>query len=362
MNLKRLKALTYKESLQVFRDPSSILIAFILPLILLFLMGYAVSLDARKIPIAIISKSNSELSQKLISSFISSNFFEVDLSKNKDIYLEQMQKSKIKAILTLNNDFGKNSKYDIQIITDGTEPNGAGLAQNYISAVIKLWAKANNIYNKENIILESRYWFNPPLSSRYFLLPGSIAIIMTLIGTLLTALVIAREWERGTMEALMATPATMSEILIGKLIPYFILGMFSMLLCFIVAYFWYEIPFMGSFFILIILSSIYLFSSLSIGLLISTLAKNQFVAAQMLLIVGFLPAFILSGFLFEIGNMPQWLQYITSIIPARYFVESLQTIFLAGNIYEIFIFDAFIMILISALLFAFVLKKSKKAL
>ena len=254
MNLKRLKALTYKESLQVFRDPSSILIAFILPLILLFLMGYAVSLDARKIPIAIISKSNSELSQKLISSFISSNFFEVDLSKNKDIYLEQMQKSKIKAILTLNNDFGKNSKYDIQIITDGTEPNGAGLAQNYISAVIKLWAKANNIYNKENIILESRYWFNPPLSSRYFLLPGSIAIIMTLIGTLLTALVIAREWERGTMEALMATPATMSEILIGKLIPYFILGMFSMLLCFIVAYFWYEIPFMGSFFILIILN------------------------------------------------------------------------------------------------------------
>ena len=362
MNLKRLKALTYKESLQVFRDPSSILIAFILPLILLFLMGYAVSLDARKIPIAIISKSNSELSQKLISSFISSNFFEVDLSKNKDIYLEQMQKSKIKAILTLNNDFGKNSKYDIQIITDGTEPNGAGLAQNYISAAIKLWAKANNIYNKENIILESRYWFNPPLSSRYFLLPGSIAIIMTLIGTLLTALVIAREWERGTMEALMATPATMSEILIGKLIPYFILGMFSMLLCFIVAYFWYEIPFMGSFFILIILSSIYLFSSLSIGLLISTLAKNQFVAAQMSLIVGFLPAFILSGFLFEIGNMPQWLQYITSIIPARYFVESLQTIFLAGNIYEIFIFDAFIMILISALLFAFVLKKSKKAL
>lgn len=362
MNLKRLKALTYKESLQVFRDPSSILIAFILPLILLFLMGYAVSLDARKIPIAIISKSNSELSQKLISSFISSNFFEVDLSKNKNIYLEQMQKSKIKAILTINNDFGKNNIYNIQIITDGTEPNGAGLTQNYISAVIKLWAKENKILNKENIILQPRYWFNAPLSSRYFLLPGSIAIIMTLIGTLLTALVIAREWERGTMEALMATPATMSEILIGKLIPYFILGMFSMLLCFIVAYFWYKIPFMGSFFILIILSSIYLFSSLSIGLLISTLAKNQFVAAQMSLIVGFLPAFILSGFLFEIGNMPQWLQYITSIIPARYFVESLQTIFLAGNIYEIFIFDAFVMILISALLFAFVLKKSKKAL
>lgn len=362
MNLKRLKALLIKESLQVFRDPSSILIAFILPLLLLFLMGYAVSLDARKIPVAIISKSNSELSQKLISSFYSSKFFEVDLSKDKEFYINELQKGKIKAILSINNDFGKNNKYDLQIITDGSEPNSAGLIQNYVNGVIKLWAKNNNIVNKENIQLLTRYWFNTPLSSRYFLLPGSIAVIMTLIGTLLTALVIAREWERGTMEALMATPATMAEIIVGKLIPYFILGMFSMLLCFIVAYFWYEIPFIGSFFILIILSSIYLFASLSIGLLISTLAKNQFVAAQVSIIAGFLPAFILSGFLFEIGNMPQWLQHITLIVPARYFVESLQTIFLTGNIYEIFIFDIIAMILISILFFTLVLKKSKKGL
>lgn len=362
MKLKRLKALIYKESLQIFRDPSSILIAFVLPLLLLFLMGYAVSLDARKIPIAIISKTNSELSQKLISSFTNSKFFEVNLSKNKNIYLEEIQKNNIKAILSLNNDFGKNNIYNIQIITDGSEPNSASLVQNYITKVIKLWAINNNIVNKENIQILSRYWFNTPLSSRYFLLPGSIAVIMTLIGTLLTALVIAREWERGTMEALMATPITMSEIIVGKLIPYFILGMFSMLICFFVAYFWYKIPFMGSFWILILLSSIYLFSSLSIGLLISTLAKNQFVAAQMSIIAGFLPAFILSGFLFEIGNMPQWLQYITLIVPARFFVESLQTIFLAGNIYEIFIFDTIAMILISALFFTLVLKKTKKGL
>jgi ABC-2 type transport system permease protein len=240
MNLKRLKALFKKESLQIFRDPSSILIAFILPLLLLFLMGYAVSLDARKIPIAIISKSNSELSQKLISSFISSKYFEVDLDKNKNLYIEKMQEGKIKAILSLNNDFGKNNNFDIQVITDGSEPNSAGLIQNYVNGVIKLWAKNNNIANKENIQLLTRYWFNTPLSSRYFLLPGSIAVIMTLIGTLLTALVIAREWERGTMEALMATPTTMSEIIVGKLIPYFILGMFSMLLCFVVAYYWYR--------------------------------------------------------------------------------------------------------------------------
>lgn len=362
MNLKRLKALFKKESLQIFRDPSSILIAFILPLLLLFLMGYAVSLDARKIPIAIISKSNSELSQKLISSFISSKYFEVDLDKNKNLYIEKMQEGKIKAILSLNNDFGKNNNFDIQVITDGSEPNSAGLIQNYVNGVIKLWAKNNNIANKENIQLLTRYWFNTPLSSRYFLLPGSIAVIMTLIGTLLTALVIAREWERGTMEALMATPATMSEIIVGKLIPYFILGMFSMLLCFVVAYFWYQIPFIGSFWILLILSAIYLFSSLSIGLLISTTAKNQFVAAQISIIAGFLPAFLLSGFLFEIGNMPIWLQTLTLIVPARYFVESLQTIFLAGNIYEIFISNIISMILIGTFFFLLVLKKSKKGL
>lgn len=362
MNFRRLKAILIKESLQVFRDPSSILIAFILPLILLFLMGYAVSLDARKIPIAIISKSNSELSQKLISSFISSRYFEVDLAKNRDFYIEKMQEGKVKAILSLDNDFGKNSNFDIQVITDGTEPNSAGLVQNYVNGVVKLWAQNNSIVNKENIQLLTRFWFNAPVSSRYFLLPGSIAVIMTLIGTLLTALVIAREWERGTMEALMATPATMSEIIVGKLIPYFILGMFSMLLCFVVAYFWYEIPFMGSFWILTLLSAIYLFSSLSIGLLISTLAKNQFVAAQVSIIAGFLPAFILSGFLFEIGNMPPWLQTLTLIVPARYFVESLQTIFLAGNIYEIFISNIISMILIGAFFFLLVLRKSKKGL
>jgi ABC-2 type transport system permease protein len=164
------------------------------------------------------------------------------------------------------------------------------------------------------------------------------------------------------MEALLSTPTTTSEIIFGKIIPYFILGMFALVLCFIVAYFWYKIPFMGSFWMLILLSSIYLFSSLGTGLLISTLAKNQFVAAQMSLVIGFLPAFILSGFLFEIGNMPQWLQNLTLIVPARYFVESLQTIFLAGDIYEIFIFDIFAMLLISTVLFAFIFKNTKKGL
>ncbi len=362
MNLKRLKSLLLKESLQIFRDSSSILIAFVLPLILLFLMGYAVSLDANKTPISIVSNSSSKDASTLLNSFMGSKYFVVNISKNLPLEIDNMQKGKIKAILHIDENFGVNNQYNIQLLLDGTEPNGAGLTQNYIGKVVQLWAKNSNLIKEEAIKIVSRYWFNPPMLSRYSLIPGSIAIVMTLIGTLLTALIVAREWERGTMEAIMATPASISEIILGKLIPYYILGMLSMLLCFVVAYFWYEIPFLGSFFMLLVLSSIYLISSLLIGLTISTLAKNQFVAAQIALIAGFLPSFLLSGFLFEIGNMPYFLQALTLIIPARYFVEALQTIFLVGDVYEIFIVDIIAMLFVSLLFFIIILRKLKKDL
>lgn len=362
MNRRRLKALLIKESLQVIRDPSSILIAVIIPLVLLFLMGYAVSLDARNIPTGIVMHSNGEAAQRLTSSFLGSPYFKVSVGKNKKEMLDAMQHGELKALLFVDENFGKNGHYRIQILTDGTEPSVAGLAQNYAMGVIERWAQSLGIVHSKQIQIESRYWFNEPVSSRYYLVPGSIAIVMTLVGTLLTALVIAREWERGTMEAMMATPATMKEIIVGKLVPYFFLGMGSMLLCFFVAYFWYEIPFVGSFVILLLLSALYLFPALSIGLLISTAAKNQFVAAQVSLIAGFLPAFLLSGFLFEIHNMPEFLHYFTLLIPARYFVDALQTIFLAGNIYSIFFFNMLGMLLTGAFFFAIVLKKTKKGL
>ena len=362
MDARRLKALVVKESLQVFRDPSAILIAFVLPLILLFLMGYAVSLDAKRIPLGLICDSDSEAAHELVNAFVHSPSFETHIGKEPERFKQMMQNGAIRAILHIDETFGKNGDYRLQVLADGSEPSMAGMAQNYANGIIRLWAAEEIPESKRAIAVESRYWFNPPVSSRYFLLPGSIAVIMTLIGTLLTALVIAREWERGTMEALMATPASMVEIIVGKLFPYFLLGMGAMLLCFSVAVFWYEIPFMGSFWILLLLGAVYLFPALSVGLLISTLAKNQFVAAQIAIIAGFLPAFILSGFLFEITNMPQWLQTITYLIPARYFVQSLQTLFLAGNIYELFAADILRMLLIGSFFFALVVKKSVKGL
>lgn len=362
MNPRRLRALIIKESLQVIRDPSSILVAFILPLILLFLMGYALSLDVKKIPLAIITNSNSEAAQKLVASFTHSKFFKVSIGQISKPYVTMMEDGTIRALIHIDAEFGKNAQYNIQVISDGSEPTIAGMTQKYCYGIIQLWAKESIPRPMNTISVESHYWFNPPLSSRYFLLPGSIAVVMTLIGTLLTALVVAREWERGTMEALMATPTSMIELIIGKLFPYFILGMGSMLLCFFVAYFWYEIPFLGSFWMLLVLSATYLLTALSIGLLISTIAKNQFVAAQASILIGFLPAFLLSGFLFEIQNMPVWLQTLTYIFPARYFVESLQTLFLVGNIYEIFLFDIAVMAAISVLLLLLIVQKSKKEL
>jgi len=363
MNRRRLQALLLKETLQMLRDPSSILIAIVIPLVLLFLMGYAVSLDAKNISLGVVNHSSSDASTKLISSFGGSKFFNVEIEKNKKAFIKKMQKGKLKALLFIDEDFGKNHTYKIQLITDGSEPSIAGLAQNYAAGVVTLWSQTLSQKSSHyQINVQSRYWFNAPVSSRYFLVPGSIAIVMTLVGTLLTALVIAREWERGTMEAMMATPASMTEIIIGKLIPYFFLGMSSMLLCFAVAYYWYEIPFMGNFFILLLISAIYLFPSLSIGLLVSTIAKNQFVAAQVSLVMGFLPAFLLSGFLFEIHNMIEPIQFLTYIIPARYFVDSLQTIFLAGDIYHIFFHSVIGMLLVGTLFFTLVLKKTKKRL
>jgi ABC-2 type transport system permease protein len=362
MDKIRLKALIKKESLQMRRDPSTLLIAFILPLLLLFLMGYAVSLDVKNISIGIISKSQSGYAKTLVESFRGSKFFITVESKDKELLKNMLQNGNIKALLEIDDGFGKDNNYKMQLLIDAVEPNLAGFIQKYASGVINHWAKQNGVVTVNEIKIESRYWFNLPVSSRYFLIPGSIVVIVTMIGTLLTSLVIAREWERGTIEVMMTTPATMLEIIMGKIVPYFILAMGSVAICFLVAYFWYEIPFKGSLVILFLMSALYLFPALASGLLISTLTKNQFVAAQISLVSSFLPAFLLSGFLFEIENMPSWLQVLTHIIPARYFVNSIQTLFLAGNVYEIFLKSVIGIIAIGAVFFFAVFIKSKKGL
>jgi len=365
---RRFKALFVKETLQIIRDPSSILIAVVLPLILLFLMGYAISLDSKNIPIGIVVEKSSTHSQSLVDTFTVSPSFDIKIDTNRVAFDQLIQEGSIRAIIVLPASFEKDllrGRPQMQIIVDGTEPNIAGFVQKYTLGVWKNWMLQEQLSKKQNtpaIAIETRYWFNAPLLSSYFLLPGSIAIILTLIGTLLTALVVAREWERGTMEAIMSTPITIIELLLGKLIPYFLLGMLSMVICVVISLSWFELPFRGSFWLLGVTASFYLLSALNIGLLISTLAKNQFVAAQAALIVGFLPAMLLSGFIFQISSMPWWLQYLTHIIPARYFISILQTLFLTGDIYAVIIPNLLAMILLGSIVFGIIVKITRKRL
>jgi ABC-2 type transport system permease protein len=367
----RVKALTVKEFYQIFRDPSTMLISGVLPLILLFIYGYGVSLDMNHLRVGIVLQDSAPAAQSLAQSFTDSSFFTPILARDIRELSDQLISGDIRGIIVIPSDFSANrqipSDYaQIQVIADGSEPNTASFVQNYSRGAFQNWLQQQAIsakLTKINFIQpELRFWYNQELESRYFLIPGSIAIIMTLIGTLLTALVVAREWDRGTMEALMSTPISIFELLLGKLIPYFILGMASMTICFLVAVLHYEVPFRGSFSLLFLVSASFLVSALGVGLLISTLAKNQFVASQAAIVAAFLPSFILSGFIYELTSMPRWIQIITYGIPARYFVSSLQTLFLAGDILPLILSNLLPIWGISILLFAIIAKKTVKRL
>ncbi len=371
MQLRRLKALIIKESLQAMRDPSSILIAVVLPLILLFIFGYGVNLDSNKVRIGLVLENRGTDILSLSEAFSNSRFLDVTLGRDRRQFEHDLGAGKIRGIVVVPQNFSARTAAQgdakIQVIADGSEPNIASFVQNYARGVIRVWLSqqaqgSTSQTDVPAIQLQTRFWYNEELKSRNFLVPGSIAIIMTLIGTILTALVIAREWERGTMEAVMATPVSILEILLGKLIPYFMMGMVSMLLCVGVATLLYDVPLRGSLLALIATTSVFLLAALGLGLLISSAAKNQFVASQMALMSAFLPAFMLSGFIFEISSMPEPIQDLTYLFAARYFVTSLQTLFLAGNVWPLLVKCILAMAAISLFFFLITAHKTRKRL
>ena len=335
---RQVLALIVKEYKQIVRDPSSWLVAGGLPLIFLFLFGYGINLDAGVMNFAIIDEIGSARSVRLAAAFAHSTSFRVLPAKDRLAAERMMRDSEVRGMLVIPRDFEARLEAGdggaLQLLVDGAEPNTAKFIAAYAQGVIENWAGSSP---SESVSLESRYWYNPAALSPWFLIPGSITIIMTLIGVILTALVIAREWERGTMEAMFATPVSRMQLLLGKLIPYFGLGMASMSLCALAAGGIFGVPFRGSVGALLLLSSIFMLTSLGQGLLISVLARNQLLAAQAALFSGFLPAMILSGFVFDIGSMPFAVQQITRIVPARYFNVCLQTIFLTGDVWEVFL-------------------------
>ncbi|ALA19987.1 MULTISPECIES: ABC transporter permease [unclassified Chelatococcus] len=342
--LRRLWALVRKEALQIVRDPSSILIAFVLPFILVFLFGYGVSLDTTRTRIGLVVEETTPSAQDLAASFRASRYFDVIDGHDRREFEEALVLGRVRGIVVIPSTFAADlagrRPAAIQVLVDGAEPNTANFVQNYARGVVATWAAVRASESASapvGVAVEQRFWFNPELASRFFLVPGAIAIVMTLVGTLLTSLVIAREWERGTMEALMATPVSAAELLIGKILPYFVLALGAMTLCVGLAVFLFGVPFRGSLVALYALSAAFLMPALGQGLLISAATKNQFLASQLALMSGFLPAFLLSGFLFEINSMPGPIQWLTLIVPARYLIPSLQTVFLAGDIWSMFL-------------------------
>ncbi len=368
---RRLRGLIVKEFLQAFRDPSSIMIAFVLPLILLFIYGYGVSLDITDLRVGLVVEDQSPEAKSLADSFSATPYFNVRMAKNRQVLEEELVAGRIRGFIVIPEYFSErllrmDDAAPMQIIADGSEPNTASFVENYATGVFSAWLTQNGYDNasmqKMPVKIEPRFWFNPELKSRNTLLPGSLAIILAVIGTLLTALVVAREWERGTMESMLVTPAGIGEIIAGKLIPYFILGMLSMLGSVVIARIVFALPMRGSLFALCFASSAFLLAALCQGLLISTVTKNQFVAGQAALIAAFLPAMLLSGFIFEIDSMPIAVRAVTRLIPARYLVSSLKTIFLAGDIYAVIIPNVIAMLCIAAFFFSVTLRKTSKTL
>jgi len=337
MKFRRLWAVVFKEFLQISRDTRVLVMAFAVPVGMLILFGYAVTLDINNLPLGVYDQDNSQESRGLIESLTSSGYFSVE--SHADSYqglLNLIEKGKIKIALVIPYDFSRKiksgEKVEVQTILDGSDANTATIGAGYLSGALQLYSsKFTQIEIHPPIDPRIRIWYNEELKSKNYIIPGLIAVIMMIIGTLLTSLVVAREWERGTMEQLIATPIKSSELIFGKLVPYFLIGMTDLLLAILLGRLIFKIPFRGSFLLMFLVSGIFLIGALGIGMFISILAKSQQLAYQMAMIFTFLPAFILSGFIFPIFSMPAFLRVITLIVPARYYIRVLQGIFLKGN-------------------------------
>lgn len=364
----RMRGLIRKEFLQIRRDPSSIALAFLMPVLLLLLFGYGVSLDAEHVPIALVVENPSPDTTSFTSGFYGSRYFDPITMYDIQDAEQALRTHSVDAIVHLQQDFARRLRApggaSIQVIINGVDANNGRIISGYVEGIWQKWMEDSALARGEKIDtpvqMEQRIWFNSELRSTNFLVPGLIAIIMTLIGALLTALVMAREWERGTMETIMVTPVTMRELLMGKILPYFVLGMGGMGLSVAMAVWLFDVPLRGSLWLLSLTSSLFMLAALGMGLFISSVARNQFVAGQVAIIATYLPAFILSGFIFDIGSMPRVIQILTHVIAARYFVSILQTLFLAGDVWSVIIANSTALILIGAFFFSLTWIRSDK--
>ena len=357
MKLRRVRALVVKETRQVVRDPSSIAIGVVLPLILILLFGYGLSLDVKNVPIAVVIEYPGPEAVELAAGFRLSPYFAPIMTRSMQPAQDLLLEHQVDGIVRIPADFSRRvgaGDAGVQLIVHGGDANRARIIEGYVDGVVGAWSARLAAQGRSgpapSVNVQSRLWFNEANDSSYFLVPGLIVLVMTLIGGLLTAMVMAREWERGTFESLLVTPVRSDEILLGKTLPYFALALVGFLLCVGSAKFLFHVPMRGSIWVLLGGSMLYVLVALGVGLLISSWVKNQFVASQLTMLATFMPAFMLSGFLFDLRSMPTWVRLVTYALPARYYVALLQSVFLAGNVWSVIVPNTLILAAMAAVL------------
>lgn len=369
--LRRLKALIQKEYYQLIRDRSSLIIGIVIPIMLILLIGYGLSLDVKNVPVAVVLEDASPTAQDVVSFLNGSDYFDPTYVTSMRQAEDLMDNRKTDAIVRIPGNFTeqlKRGNADIQIILWGVDAATARTAGSYIEAGIAQWQALHMQQyltastGKGIVTVVARQWFNDANTSTWVFVPGLVVLIITLVGVLLTTMVMAKEWEHGTLEALFITPVRILEILLSKIIPYFCVAMTGFWLCMFSARYLYKVPIHGSFLVILISSVIYLMASLGMGLTISSVIRNQYLASQLAVIVSMLPTMMLSGFLFDLRSVPAVVSAIGHILPATYFMELLKSLFLAGNNWPLIIKNCSVLTVYAIAFLALSFKVTKKRL
>jgi ABC-2 type transport system permease protein len=370
MNASRLLAMARKEAIQLRRDPRSLIMAFVLPVFLILFFGYAISFDVKNIEMAVLDESGSNASRSLIERFESSGYFDILTYPGSQREIDALlETGKVKVALVIppgfSRDLGAGRGAPVQMLLDGSDANTATIAQNYGQAIVAQYSTELVLQGRRltlPVAAESRVWYNETLESRNMIVPGLIAVIMSIIAAMLTALTIAREWERGTMEQLAATPVHRLEVVIGKLLPYVAIGIFDVVLAILAGLLVFDVPLRGNLLLLAGLTLLFLLGALSFGAFISAAVKTQVLATQLALQTTYLPALLLSGFLFSISTMPVVLQAVTYIVPARYYITVTKGIFLKAVGPSVLWIEAVAMIIFATVGLSLAVRAFKKEL
>ncbi len=374
MNLRRTRAVARKEILHVLRDPRSLIMALAIPLVMLLLFGYALSLDVDRIPSLVVDADRSPESRALIERFRGSRYFQIlGFVDDSSVLEREIERNRVLMGLVIPRGYSRallsGEEASIQVLVDGSDSNTASIAVGYVEALVATYALELRAAALERggsgplrppVEPRLRVWYNSDLKSKNYIVPGLIAVIMMIIAALLTSLTIAREWETGTMEQLLSTPVTPAELVLGKMTAYFAIGMSDMALAVSVGVFLFSVPLRGSVLLLLVTSGIFLFGALCWGILLSALARSQLLAYQMGMITSFLPAFLLSGFIFAIENMPTAVQLVTTLVPARYFITVLKGIFLKGIGFPLLVGEVAFLLAYATVVFFLATRKVKQ--